>query len=357
MRRTQERPDGGPARSPEGRLGAAPAACAPGGPERGSRAGTVFLIIAGGFLALTLLIAAASVLGATGLGILALLASGIGLGAYGARRLGAGGASLRERELAARLDAAEAACRAAEAESAAKSRFLAEMSHELRTPLNTVMGFSEMMAQEVLGPHRIPAYGGYARDILASARHLLALADDLLDLARIESGHRVLLETAVPVDLLARECLAMMAPEAKRRGLVLRADGAPLRLWADERALRQMLLNLLANAVKFTPEGGEVRLAFGLAEGAPFVRVEDTGRGLAERELPLDDARHRESRVDLASGRGAGLGLAIVEGLAALHGGSLSLTRRAGGGTRASLSLPESRVMAQEPAALSGAAA
>ncbi|MFG1360306.1 sensor histidine kinase [Xanthobacter pseudotagetidis] len=349
MRGTQQRPDGGPAR-------------APGAPTRRSPAGTAFLAIAGTFLFLTLLIAAGTVLGTAGLGVLALVAAGIALGAYGARRLGGGAAGRREAELAARLAEAEAACRRAEAESAAKSRFLAEMSHELRTPLNTVMGFSEMMAQEVLGPHRIPAYGGYARDILASARHLLALADDLLDLARIESGHRVLLETAVRLDLLARETLAMMAPEAKRRGLALHAEGAPLRLWADERALRQMLLNLMGNAVKFTPAGGEVRLLWELRDGAPAIRVEDTGRGLAECELPLEDARHRESRVDLSSGRGAGLGLAIVEGLAALHGGSLALTRRAGGGTRASLVLPAGRVLAPEPPAvgstgLTGAAA
>jgi two-component system cell cycle sensor histidine kinase PleC len=344
MRGTQQRPDGGPAQGPVA-------------PARRSAAGTAFLAVAGLFLVLTLLIAAGTVLGAAVLGALALLGAGVALGAYGARRLGGNPSAQREADLEARLAAAQAACRRAEAESAAKSRFLAEMSHELRTPLNTVMGFSEMMAQEVLGPHRIPAYGGYARDILASARHLLALADDLLDLARIESGHRVLLETSVRLDLLARETLAMMAPEAKRRGIALHAEGASLRLWADERALKQMLLNLMGNAVKFTPAGGEVRLAFGLSDGVPVIRVEDTGRGLAERELPLDDARHRESRVDLASGRGAGLGLAIVEGLAALHGGSLALTRRAGGGTRASLVLPESRVMAPEPAAVSGAAA
>ncbi|MFG1391898.1 sensor histidine kinase [Xanthobacter agilis] len=251
--------------------------------------------------------------------------------------------------LEARLAAAEAARVQAEADNLAKSRFLAEMSHELRTPLNTVMGFSEMMADEVLGPHKVPAYGGYARDILASGRHLLALADDLLDLARIESGHRVLLETPVHLERLGQDCLAMLKPDAAARRLVLRQEGnvsGGTRLWGDERAVRQMVLNLLANAVKFTPVGGEVRLVTGLdASGAPFLSVEDTGAGVSERELPLEDARHRESRLDVKSGRGAGLGLAIVRALATLHGGELSLTRRASGGTSARVSFPKSRAL------------
>lgn len=250
-------------------------------------------------------------------------------------------------ELEARAAAAEAARAQAEADNLAKSRFLAEMSHELRTPLNTVMGFSEMMADEVLGPHRVPAYAGYARDILASGRHLLALADDLLDLARIESGHRVLLETPVHLERLGQECLAMMRPGAGARRLALRQEtyGAA-HLWGDERAVRQMALNLLANAVKFTPAGGAVTLVTGRDEtGAPFLAVEDTGPGVAESELPLDDARHRESRLDVNSGRGAGLGLAIVRGLAQLHGGDFQLTRRSAGGTRAVVRFPASRAL------------
>ncbi len=271
----------------------------------------------------------------------------VGLGAGGllitqARRLDRARADLE-----ARASAAEAARAQAEADNLAKSRFLAEMSHELRTPLNTVMGFSEMMADEVLGPHRIPAYAGYARDILASGRHLLALADDLLDLARIESGHRLLLETPVHLERLGQECLAMMAPDARAHQLALGQDShGPAHLWGDERAVRQMALNLLANAVKFTPAGGEVRLVTGRDEtGAPFLAVEDTGPGVAENELPLDDARHRESRLDVNSGRGAGLGLAIVRGLAQLHGGTFQLTRRATGGTRALVCFPASRAL------------
>ncbi|MFG1480831.1 HAMP domain-containing sensor histidine kinase [Xanthobacter sp. V4C-4] len=269
----------------------------------------------------------------------------LGLGAAGAWQV------LRLRRervsLEARLAAAEAARARAEAESRAKSRFLAEMSHELRTPLNTVMGFSEMMADEVLGPHRVAAYGGYARDILASGRHLLALADDLLDLARIESGHRLLLETPVHLDRLGQDCLSMLRPDAAAHRLTLGQETrGPAGLWGDERAVRQMALNLLANAVKFTPAGGEVRFVAGVDEcGAPFMAVEDTGQGLSERELPLDDARHRESRLDVKSGRGAGLGLAIVRALAALHGGELSLTRRSGGGTSARVHFPKSRAL------------
>ena len=247
----------------------------------------------------------------------------------------------------ARALAAEADSRRVVAESLAKSRFLAEMSHELRTPLNTVMGFSEMMAEEVLGPHRVPAYGGYARDIHGAGRHLLALADDLLDLARIESGHRTLVETPVRLDALAEDCLAMMRPLAAERRLSLSLErlGTP-RLWGDERAIRQIALNLLANAVKFTPVEGQVRLIAAVdATGGAVLIVEDSGPGIADSELPLGGAHARESRLDLATGRGAGLGLAIARGLAALHGGELELARRAGGGTRARVTFPSARTL------------
>lgn len=245
------------------------------------------------------------------------------------------------------LEDALSALRQAEGENAAKSRFLAEMSHELRTPLNSVIGFSEMMADEVLGPHTVPAYQGYARDIHTSGRHLLALADDILDLARIETGHRTLLETAVSLGPLMQDCAHMMRLAAAERGVALafgEEDSAP-RLWADERAMRQITLNLLTNAVKFTPAGGEVRLTAGvLPAGEPFIRVEDTGPGIGDAELPLTGAaRSRESTTDPVSGRGAGLGLAIARGLADLHGARLALTRRPEGGTRAQIAFPASR--------------
>lgn len=254
---------------------------------------------------------------------------------------------LREERDAARADAQEvvAARDRAEAENLAKSRFLTEMSHELRTPLNTVMGFSEMMAQEMLGPHQVPAYAGYARDIHASGRHLLSLADDMLDLARIESGHRVLLETPVRLDHMGQDCLAMMQPAAQRRNLNLTFDMAAVQIWGDERALRQITLNLLANAVKFTPPGGEVRLQGGIdANGLPHLAVVDTGPGITAGELPLDAAHYRESRLDVTTGRGAGLGLAIVRGLTQLHGGEFTLLSRSGGGTLARVNLPASRL-------------
>ncbi|MFG1298161.1 HAMP domain-containing sensor histidine kinase [Xanthobacter sp. V3C-3] len=296
------------------------------------------------------------------LGICGLALAGGGVAGVAGALAGAAAAGLaaglllaRMRRLARALCAAESRAAAAEAEhrraaaeSLAKSRFLAEMSHELRTPLNTVMGFSEMMADEVLGPHRVAAYGGYARDIHASGRHLLALADDLLDLARIESGHRSLMETPVRLDQLADECAAMMAPAAAAAGVVLAvtAPASAPRLWGDERALRQIVLNLLANAVKFTPAGGHVALVAGTEpDGAPFLAVEDTGPGIDERELPLGAPHPRESRLDVSSGRGAGLGLAIVRGLAGLHGGALTLVRRPGGGTRARVRFPAARAL------------
>ncbi|MFG1429015.1 sensor histidine kinase [Roseixanthobacter glucoisosaccharinicivorans] len=261
------------------------------------------------------------------------------------------------RALARLTQSAARAARAiaeAQAENAAKSRFLAEMSHELRTPLNAVIGFSEMMAEEVLGPHAVAAYGDYARDIHSSGRHLLALADDILDVARIETGHRTLLETAVSLDALAADCAHMMRLSAHGKAMrlaVVASPNAP-RLWADERALRQITLNLLANAVKFTPAGGTVSLHVGLSEtGAPFLAIEDTGPGIGAAELPLKlEAHNRESRLDLATGRGAGLGLAIARGLAALHGARLTLEPRPAGGTRAQVTFPPSRALpAGEP--------
>ncbi len=256
------------------------------------------------------------------------------------------------RELRMERDAARAEALAilaardrAEAENLAKSRFLTEMSHELRTPLNTVMGFSEMMAQELLGPHQVPAYADYARDIHASGRHLLSLADDMLDLARIESGHRILLETPVRLDHMGQDCLAMMQPAAQRRNLHLAFDMAAVQIWGDERALRQITLNLLTNAVKFTPPGGEVRLQGGIdAQGQLHLAVVDTGPGISAGELPLEVAHHRESRLDVSTGRGAGLGLAIVRGLTQLLGGEFVLLGRPGGGTQARVNLPASRI-------------
>lgn len=294
------------------------------------------------------------------------LAAGFGMAHLHVTVLGAGaflllalvGLLLRNQQLAHTLRqaeeqarAAQAAHRRAEAESQSKSSFLAEMSHELRTPLNTVMGFSEMMAQEVLGPHSMPAYTGYARDIHASGRHLLSLADDLLDLARIESGHRILLETPVRLDHLGHDCLTMMQPEAVRRQLHLTPALEEVQIWGDERALRQIALNLLTNAVKFTPSGGEVRLEAGIGpDGVPHLAVADTGPGISTGELPLETAHHRDSRLDVTTGRGAGLGLAIVRGLAQLHGGDFALLRRVGGGTRACVRLPASRLMPLAPA-------
>ncbi|MEW6124877.1 MAG: ATP-binding protein [Pseudomonadota bacterium] len=306
------------------------------------------------------LAASAALLAGAGLAALGLHASDPGAALAGGALCGAGLLALvlaegrarlalaRDRALALARGHEDALARAQE-ENAAKSRFLAEMSHELRTPLNAVIGFSEMMAHEVFGPHAVPTYGEYARDIHTSGRHLLALADDILDLARIETGHRALLETAVPLADLAGDCTHMMRLSAAARSvtLVCAPEDAPLRLWADERALRQMALNLIGNAVKFTPQGGEVEVRAGLdGRGAPFLDVSDTGPGIGEAELPLDlAARHRESTLDPSTGRGAGLGLTIVRALAGLHGAELTLAARPEGGTRARVTFPPARLL------------
>ncbi|MGQ3674957.1 sensor histidine kinase [Xanthobacter sp. TB0139] len=343
-------PHGGGRQGADSILNPAPSNPAPDQPPRTAPSGLIRL------LPLVLAPSALILLLVEGFGMALFPAATIG--GFTALLLTLAGLVVRNRQLARALQQVEEQARAAQAahlqataESQSKSRFLAEMSHELRTPLNTVMGFSEMMAQEVLGPHSMPAYAGYARDIHASGRHLLSLADDLLDLARIESGHRILLETPVRLDHLGQDCLTMMQPEASRRQLHLAPALEAVQIWGDERALRQIALNLLANAVKFTPSGGEVRLEAGIGpDGVPHLAVADTGPGISTGELPLETAHHRDSRLDVTTGRGAGLGLAIVRGLAQLHGGDFALLRRMGGGTRARVRLPASRVMPLAPA-------
>ena len=244
----------------------------------------------------------------------------------------------------------------AEAASRAKSRFLAGISHELRTPLNAVIGFSEAIAHEVErlgGGDQTGRIGEYAQAVNDGGRHLLSLINDILDVARIESGMVDLSESALDIAALAGQCRRMI--EAAARVARLRLEVAvpsglpPVR--ADERRLRQVLLNLLSNAVKFTPAGGLVRLSAELAaDGGLLLRVQDSGIGIA----PDDVARAFEAFARLgteAGGRpaGSGLGLFLSRALAEAHGGSLQLDSTPGAGTTASLRLPADRVL--QPAA------
>jgi len=234
----------------------------------------------------------------------------------------------------------------AESASAVKSMFLANASHELRTPLNAIIGFSSLLESEAgfVAAKR----GEYAQLIRASGEHLLAVINDLLDVAKIEAGrfdlHEAELELAGAID----EAADLVAVQARAKGIALEASAVSLTIRADAKALRQVLLNLLSNAVKFTPEGGAVALTATRGDGGEItICVADTGIGIPAEALrrlfaPFERA-HRHSKHDI---EGTGLGLSITRGLVMLHGGTIVLESEPGRGTVATVVLPASRVVA-----------
>ena len=232
----------------------------------------------------------------------------------------------------------------AESANAAKSAFLANMSHELRTPLNAILGFSEIIGTRAMGAEALERYCDYARDIHHSGTHLLSLINDLLDVAKIEAGKMEIdprpLNPGPVLDSIARIMGNRLAAK-KQRFTIFAAPGIPL-LLADERALKQMLLNLLSNAVKFTPTGGHIAVTCGVPEsGGMEFCVEDDGPGIAAEKLAriFQPFSQIDNRFDREAG-GTGLGLALVQGLAHLHGGRAWLESEQGHGTRAYLYFP-----------------
>jgi two-component system cell cycle sensor histidine kinase PleC len=237
----------------------------------------------------------------------------------------------------------------AEAANISKSRFLAQMSHELRTPLNAILGFSEVMKSEIFGPHSVPAYKDYSNDIHTSGQHLLGLINEILDLSRIEAGRYELNEEAMPLALVVEDCHHLMKLRAKNRNIVIHELFEPdlPRVWADERALRQICLNLLSNAIKFTPQGGEIWIKVGwTASGGQYFSVKDTGPGIPEDEIPVVLASFGQGSNAIKSAeQGAGLGLPIAKSLVNLHGGTFTLKSKLRVGTEIIVALPPERVM------------
>ncbi|WP_050796713.1 sensor histidine kinase [Brevundimonas diminuta] len=238
----------------------------------------------------------------------------------------------------AELDAARAE---AEAQNLGKTRFLAHMSHELRTPLNAVVGFSDAMRQELFGPVP-PRYADYAASIHEAGGHLLDLINDVLDVSRIEADRYQLSLERFDAREPVLAALALVRIQADDKGVELAAVLPPeaLSVRADRRALKQMALNLLANAVKFTPPGGTVTVSVQAADDALEVTVADTGVGISAEDLarlgrPYEQAGDAEQRA-----QGSGLGLALVRALAGLHGGTLALDSALGVGTAATVRLP-----------------
>jgi two-component system cell cycle sensor histidine kinase PleC len=235
----------------------------------------------------------------------------------------------------------------AEAASLAKSQFLANMSHELRTPLNAILGFSEMIAGRIFegDTERNVEYAGL---INASGKHLLTLINDILDLAKIEAGRWQLEESEVDLHRVAEDAMNLVMWRAKSGNATLENAIAPEleHVYADERAVKQILLNLLSNAVKFTPENGRVTaFAQRQPDGGMLFGVHDTGIGIAPEDQgrvfdSFGQGKHDVAIVD----KGTGLGLAIVKGLVESHGGHVSLESQVGKGTRVIVHLPPSRV-------------
>ncbi len=248
----------------------------------------------------------------------------------------------------ARVNSDDARKRAEQA-SAAKSHFLATMSHELRTPLNAILGFSEIMKDELMGAHVVPNYKEYANDIHRSGEHLLNLINQVLDHSRVEAGRYHLRESAVALQHMAEDCEELLSLKAQEKSIEFLHQFDPTlpRLSADERAIKQIWLNLISNAIKFTPDNGRIVLRVGHTQsGGLFMSVQDTGPGIPKEEIPRVLSSFGQGSLSYETAQeGAGLGLPIVRGLVELHGGTFILNSEVGVGTEAMAEFPRSRVV------------
>ncbi len=243
--------------------------------------------------------------------------------------------------------------RRAEEANLAKSRFLATMSHELRTPLNAILGFSEVIQKEVLGPMENPTYREYIADIHNSGQHLLDLINEILDLSRIEAGRHELYEEPINLVSIVDECRHLTQLRARNKGIkvVEHYQAGMPRLWADDRAVRQIVLNLITNAIKFTPTDGEIVIRVGpTVAGGQFVSIRDNGPGIPPEEIPIVLSPFGQGSIAIKSAeQGAGLGLPIVQALMRMHDGTFELRSKLREGTEAIATFPLSRVMEALP--------
>jgi two-component system, cell cycle sensor histidine kinase PleC len=238
----------------------------------------------------------------------------------------------------------------AEAASRSKSNFLAMMSHELRTPLNAILGFSEIMQRRMFGPIGSDRYASYVEDIHHTAQHLLSVITDILDLSKAEVGKLTLNEQEIDLVALLDQCFRLLRDRAAENGLRLSLEAADDRrpvMRLDPTLVKQVVINILGNAIKFTPAGGSVSGRLVLDhDGSWLVSFTDTGIGIAEADLPriVEPFVQVESAFVQKHG-GAGLGLPLVKKIAELHGGSIAIKSRLGAGTTVVMRIPADRLV------------
>jgi len=222
-----------------------------------------------------------------------------------------------------------------------KSEFLANMSHELRTPLNAIIGFSEVLAERMFGEIN-DKQAEYLADILESGRHLLSLINDILDLSKIEAGRMELQATEFNLPDAIENTLALVRERAHRHGIALgrRVDERLGTICADERKVKQVLLNLLSNALKFTPEGGRIDVVATVTHNAIEISVSDTGVGIAAEDQAAVFEEFRQVGAASKKIEGTGLGLAISRKFIELHGGKIWVKSQVGAGSTFAFTLP-----------------
>ena len=235
----------------------------------------------------------------------------------------------------------------AERTSAAKTDFLAKISHEIRTPLNAIIGFAEVILEERFGAVGNARYRDYLRDIHTSGTHVMSLVNDLLDLSKIEAGRMELSPTAIDANKIITECVGLMQPQASRERVIMRLSLSPIlpMIRADERSLRQIVLNILSNAVKFNEPGGQVIVATAAPEdGKVVIRVRDTGPGMSEADIvaALEPFRQVSTRPT----EGTGLGLPLTKALVEANEATFQIRSKVDHGTLIEVAFPPARVLA-----------
>jgi signal transduction histidine kinase len=257
-------------------------------------------------------------------------------------------AEARLAEAAAAADEARGEAEAARERLEARTTFFAQTSHELRTPLNAIVGFAEMMRNAVFGP--LPdRYQEYAGLIHEGGRNLTLIVDDVLDLARIEAGRYEIYADLVSLTDLAVEAVTFMRDEALRKHIDLDVTGPDdVEAFADSKAVRQIALNLISNALKFTPEGGRVEVAALETKDGAVLAVSDTGVGISPEELTRLSRTFEQGEAGKRQ-KGAGLGLSVVRAFAELHGGRLDIESREGGGTTIAVFFPAEKAGGRDP--------